>query len=190
MLDIGFSELMLIGVVALIVIGPERLPRVARTAGHLLGRFQRYVSEVKADINREIELADLKKIQSSVEEAARSIEHTVRSEMNDAQETLRSAEAQLSEAGAALEKTQSELNQALALPHMGMMGASASAVDASGSDSAQPPPAGEPALASAPSLSGREPSPADADTEPSPQLELGLSVLPPGDVPAEQRHEA
>ena len=69
----------------LIVIGPERLPRVARTAGHLLGRFQRYVSDVKADINREIELAELKKLQSSVEDAARSIEQSVKSGVEDAQ---------------------------------------------------------------------------------------------------------
>jgi len=78
MLDIGFSELVVIGVVALIVVGPERLPRVARTAGHLLGRFQRYVAEVKADIGREMELAELKKLQTSVEDAARSIEHSVK----------------------------------------------------------------------------------------------------------------
>ena len=56
MFDIGFSELMVIGLVALIVIGPERLPRVARTLGHLAGRLQRYVAAVKADINREVEL--------------------------------------------------------------------------------------------------------------------------------------
>src|SRR5262249_15870907 len=56
MFDIGFSELLVIGVVALIVIGPERLPRVARTVGVLAGRLQRYVADVKADINREIEL--------------------------------------------------------------------------------------------------------------------------------------
>ena len=61
MFDIGFSELAAIGVVALIVIGPERLPKVARTAGHLLGRLQRYVSTVKADISREMELDELKK---------------------------------------------------------------------------------------------------------------------------------
>jgi sec-independent protein translocase protein TatB len=184
MLDIGFSELMVIGVVALIVIGPERLPRVARTAGHLLGRFQRYVSDVKADINREIELADLKKIQSSVEDAARSIERTVKSEMNEAEETLRSAEAELNEAGAALKKTEAELNQALAKPHMGMMGASASAAGPAASDSVQPmdhrdAPAAHP-----------EASPADPETLPSPQLELGLSALPPADAPSEQRQQA
>ena len=61
MFDIGFTELLLIGVVALIVIGPERLPKVARTAGHLFGRMQRYVSDVKSDISREIELDELKR---------------------------------------------------------------------------------------------------------------------------------
>src|SRR5256884_349462 len=60
MFDIGFSELLVIGVIALVVIGPEKLPRVARTLGHLAGRLQRYVSDVKADINRDIELVELR----------------------------------------------------------------------------------------------------------------------------------
>jgi len=127
MLDIGFSELLVIGIVALVVIGPERLPRVARTTGHLLGRFQRYVSEVKADINREIELSELKKIQASVEEAARSIEHNVKSEMQEAQKELTSAEEELRSAGAelsktseAVERTQAEIGRAFSLPHMGI----------------------------------------------------------------------
>lgn len=81
MFDIGFSELLVIGVVALLVIGPERLPKVARTAGHLFGRFQRYVSTVKADISREIELDELRRagqsFKQSVEEAARGVESTV-----------------------------------------------------------------------------------------------------------------
>ena len=67
MFDIGFSELLVIGVVALIVIGPEKLPRVARTVGHLLGRMQRYVADVKADINREIELEELRKMRDSMQ---------------------------------------------------------------------------------------------------------------------------
>src|SRR5260221_11266314 len=75
MFDIGFSELLVIGVVALIVIGPQKLPRVARTVGHLLGRMQRYVSDVKADINREIELEELRKMRDSMEKAA-SERHT------------------------------------------------------------------------------------------------------------------
>jgi sec-independent protein translocase protein TatB len=77
MFDIGFSELVVIAIVALIVIGPERLPKVARTLGHLLGRMQRYVNDVKADISREMELDELKKLQSSMEETARSFQHSV-----------------------------------------------------------------------------------------------------------------
>ncbi len=78
MFDIGFSELLVIGVVALIVIGPERLPRVARTAGHLYGRMQRYVTSVKSDISREIQLDELRRagetFKSSVESAASDVE--------------------------------------------------------------------------------------------------------------------
>src|SRR5215213_641390 len=82
MFDIGFSELLVIGVVALIVIGPEKLPRVARTLGHLAGRLQRYVSDVKSDINREIELEDLKKMRDSMQQAATNFESSVQSEVS------------------------------------------------------------------------------------------------------------
>lgn len=88
MFDIGFTELMLIGVVALVVIGPERLPKVARTVGHLLGRMQRYVNDVKSDINREMQLDELKKLQSEVVESARSLESSVRQEMDAARSTF------------------------------------------------------------------------------------------------------
>ena len=81
MFDIGFSELMVIALVALIVIGPERLPKVARTAGHLLGRLQRYVNDVKADINREMQLEDLRKLQQQVEQSAREVETSVHKEV-------------------------------------------------------------------------------------------------------------
>src|SRR6187549_3763878 len=77
MFDIGFSELVVIAIVALIVIGPERLPKVARTLGHLFGRMQRYVNDVKADISREMELDELKKLQSSMEDTARSMRDSV-----------------------------------------------------------------------------------------------------------------
>ena len=88
MFDIGFSEFLLIGVVALIVIGPERLPKVARTVGHLFGRMQRYVNDVKADISREMELDELRKLQSTMQDAARSFEHSVTSEVNAAESEL------------------------------------------------------------------------------------------------------
>ena len=94
MFDIGFSELLVIAIVALIVIGPERLPKVARTLGHLFGRMQRYVNDVKADITREMELEELRKLQSSVEDAARSIQGSVDKEVNDARtELVKVAEA-------------------------------------------------------------------------------------------------
>jgi sec-independent protein translocase protein TatB len=96
MFDIGFSELLVIGVVALLVIGPERLPRVARTAGHLIGRMQRYVSDVKADIDREIELEELRKMRDSVQQAATSIETSVTEELNKTEGELNETAAQLS----------------------------------------------------------------------------------------------
>ena len=83
MFDIGFSELVVIAIVALIVIGPERLPKVARTLGHLFGRMQRYVNDVKADISREMELEELKKMQSSMEDAARSMRDSVNRGMSE-----------------------------------------------------------------------------------------------------------
>jgi sec-independent protein translocase protein TatB len=82
MFDVGFSELMVIAVVALIVIGPERLPKVARTLGHLFGRMQRYVNDVKADISREMELEELRKLQNSMQDAARSLEQSVTREIS------------------------------------------------------------------------------------------------------------
>ncbi len=91
MFDIGFSELVVIGLVALIVIGPERMPRVARTMGHLAGRLQRYVADVKADINREVEMEELHKMRDSVQQAGSNIESSINTELS---------------------KTESELNQA------------------------------------------------------------------------------
>jgi sec-independent protein translocase protein TatB len=87
MFDVGFSELIVIALVALIVIGPERLPRVARTLGALLGRAQRYVNDVKADIQREVDLDELKSIQSTFQDAAKSVEQSV----NQVGEELHSA---------------------------------------------------------------------------------------------------
>src|SRR5688572_4238546 len=83
MFDIGFSELLVIAIVALIVIGPQRLPTVARTLGHLFGRMQRYVNDVKADISREMELDELKKLQSSMEDTARSMRDSLDKEVSE-----------------------------------------------------------------------------------------------------------
>lgn len=88
MFDVSFTEMMVIGVVALIVIGPERLPKVARTAGLLLGRFRRYVSDVKSDINREIQLDELKKMQQQVAAQAQGVESAVNEQMKSIETSL------------------------------------------------------------------------------------------------------
>ena len=88
MFDIGLSEMMIIAVVALVVLGPERLPRVARQAGQWLGKLQRYVSDVKSDINRQMELDDLRKLQTEVTSAAQSLQGSVQSVVSDAQASL------------------------------------------------------------------------------------------------------
>ena len=98
MFDIGFSEIVVIGVVALVVIGPERLPKTARMLGHLFGRLQRYVNEVKADINREMELDELKRLKRDVESAARDIEHSVASAQADMSAGVRSVEQEVKSA--------------------------------------------------------------------------------------------
>ena len=77
MLDLGLSKMALIGAVALVVIGPEKLPRVARTVGTLLGKAQRYVADVKAEVNRSMDLEELKKMKDTVESAARDVEQSV-----------------------------------------------------------------------------------------------------------------
>jgi sec-independent protein translocase protein TatB len=98
MFDFGFSKLLLIGIVALVVIGPERLPRVARTLGHLYGRLQRYVTQVKADINREIDIAELGKVKTEFESAARSFQSDVEAKVADAEHEIREAQTSLERA--------------------------------------------------------------------------------------------
>ncbi len=95
MFDVGFSELIVIGVVALVVIGPERLPKVARTLGVLVGRMQRYVAQVKADINREMELADLGKVKEEFESAARSFQTEVEAKAAEVQGEIRDVQAEI-----------------------------------------------------------------------------------------------
>jgi len=87
-IDFGFDKLALIGAVALIVIGPEKLPRVARTVGTLLGKAQRYVADVKAEVNRSIELEELQKMKTQFETAARDVEQSVRQEVDSATQAL------------------------------------------------------------------------------------------------------
>ncbi|KWU19662.1 Sec-independent protein translocase protein TatB [Achromobacter xylosoxidans] len=97
MFDVSLTELMVIGVVALIVIGPERLPKVARTVGHLLGRAQRYVNDVKSDIQREIELDELRKFKSEMETAAQDVQQSLNDTHNALQEPVQQFRAELDE---------------------------------------------------------------------------------------------
>ncbi|MEX8191866.1 Sec-independent protein translocase protein TatB [Comamonas guangdongensis] len=83
MFDIGLSKMALIGAVALVVIGPEKLPRVARMVGTMLGRAQRYVADVKAEVNRSMELDELRKMKDTVESAARDVESSIRTQASD-----------------------------------------------------------------------------------------------------------
>ena len=100
MFDISFTELMVIGIIALVVIGPERLPQVARTIGHLLGRAQRYVNDVKTDIKREMDAVDLNNVKNQFEEAANSMKaslddasRTISNPLHEAQKAIEAAGA-------------------------------------------------------------------------------------------------
>jgi len=141
MFDVSFSELMLIGVIALIVIGPERLPKVARTVGHLLGRAQRYVNEVKSDIQKEMDLKEIGDIKHQMEDAARSVQSSMTSSVDD----LKAAVTQPSQA---IKDTLDQARQALdPLP--------AAAPDATGATPADP-------AADAPAITAPAPAAAPA----------------------------
>jgi sec-independent protein translocase protein TatB len=92
MLDVSFTELLVVGVVALVVIGPERLPKVARTLGHLVGRAQRYVNDVKSDIQREVELGEFKKLKDQVQDAAQSVQSSLQNTGNALRDPIESIE--------------------------------------------------------------------------------------------------
>lgn len=173
MFDIGFSELIVIGLVALVVIGPERLPRVARTVGHLLGRLQRYVSDVKSDIQREMQIEDLKKLQQQVAESARQLENSVRSQVG-------AVEADIGKTAAAAAAALAV--DAAARPSSAMEGASAGADPAAAVDAQ---------LAQADALAGPPAFPdageaAAAEAPPSAQLELGLDATSPRSSPSDK----
>jgi sec-independent protein translocase protein TatB len=130
MFDVGFSELIVIGIVALVVIGPERLPKVARTVGVLTGRLQRYVAQVKSDINREMELSELSKVKSEFESAARSFQ-------GDVQSSAAEVEREIREAQGAIER---DLNAKLAAPGVDAPVASAPPAANDGADAPPPSP--------------------------------------------------
>jgi sec-independent protein translocase protein TatB len=101
MIDLGISKLALIGVVALVVIGPEKLPKVARTVGALLGKAQRYVADVKAEVNRSMELEELKKMKESMEGAAREVEGSLQTTTADFEKSWSEATAGLEDSSTA-----------------------------------------------------------------------------------------
>ncbi|WP_018610159.1 Sec-independent protein translocase protein TatB [Uliginosibacterium gangwonense] len=103
MFDVGFSELVVIGVVALVVFGPEDLPRVARTVGHLLGKFRRYVADVKSEIAQEMEAADLKRLYDDVQSSAQSLQSSVQDHAHALQAELQGS----------VEEVRQELTQTL-----------------------------------------------------------------------------
>jgi sec-independent protein translocase protein TatB len=103
MFDIGFSELIVIAVVALVVIGPERLPKVARTIGHLLGKAQRYVNDVKTEINREMEIDELRRLQAEMQDAARKLETNVHQTMRETEDSVQQSVKAIEDDVAALE---------------------------------------------------------------------------------------
>ena len=90
MFDLGLAKLAMIGAVALVVIGPEKLPKVARMAGSLLGRAQRYLNQVKAEVSREIELEELRKVQQEMESAATDLKSSIANEASGIQESVNS----------------------------------------------------------------------------------------------------
>ena len=93
MIDFGFDKLALIGAVALIVIGPEKLPRVARTVGTLMGKARRYVADVQAEVKRSIDLEELQRMKSQFETAARDVEQSIQKEVHETESALRDASA-------------------------------------------------------------------------------------------------
>lgn len=99
MIDLGISKLAMIGAVALIVIGPEKLPRVARTVGTLIGKAQRYVSDVKAEVSRSMELDELKRMKDSVESAANDVSQSMQTSAADFEKTWAEATQVASEPG-------------------------------------------------------------------------------------------
>ena len=97
MIDIGLSKMALIGGVAVVVIGPEKLPKVARTVGTLLGKAQRYVNDVKSEVNRSMELDELRKMKENVESAARDVEQSVHTSAKDFEKDWNDATASLND---------------------------------------------------------------------------------------------
>ncbi|WP_051378912.1 Sec-independent protein translocase protein TatB [Derxia gummosa] len=115
MLDFSFGELTIIGAVALVVLGPEKLPKVARTMGQWVAKAQRYVNDVKADINREVELAELRKMQQQIEESARELKKTVDENVQTVHQEIDAARREVQQLNAETESAVA----AASTPHSG-----------------------------------------------------------------------
>lgn len=160
MFDVSFTELLVIGVVALVVIGPERLPKVARTLGHLVGRAQRYVNDVKTDIQREVELDELRKLKDQMQDAAQSVQSSLQNTEASLRKPLEALEQDVSAIKESLTHTSSDLVEPVA-PEI--------------------PKSPEPLeIASLEPVPVSAPAPLAAPT----QLELGALVPAPAPVPA------
>jgi len=166
MFDFSFTELMVVGAVALIVIGPEKLPKVARTIGHLVGRMQRYVTDVKSDINREMEFEELRRLRKEMNEAASAVESSARQHASDIRTGLddvaKTADVTADEAAAS---PAAKADAGLSAPANGASIASA----ATGADStAQVPPAPTVVRPSSHDAAAGVPAAGDAAAVPAP----------------------
>jgi sec-independent protein translocase protein TatB len=163
MFDVSFTELLVIGVVALVVIGPERLPKVARTLGLLVGRAQRYVNDVKTDIQREVELDELRQLKNQMQDAAQSV-----------QSSLQNTESALRKPLESLEQDVSALKQSFAEAEVQAMLAPDPLVSATAEPEPVAIPSPEPVVV---------PVPATAPVSIPTQLELGAVAPAPAPAP-------
>lgn len=186
MFDVSLTELMVIGVVALIVIGPERLPKVARTVGHLLGRAQRYVNDVKSDIQREIELDELRKFKTEMEDAAQGVQQSLNETGASLQEPVQQFRAELDEVA---REASGKATPAVAQAPVTAQVADAAQAPAAGSPASGSPAAGSPAAGSPAadaSVAGAPAEPARTIAPPSQNhnLDLDLPAAEPAPRPA------
>tara|TARA_S200000501_G_scaffold378374_1_gene440626 strand:+ start:627 stop:1130 length:504 start_codon:yes stop_codon:yes gene_type:complete len=104
MIDLGITQIALIGAVALVVVGPEKLPGVAKMAGKLFGRAQRYINGVKEEVNREMQMDEIKKMQNSIVSAAKELNNSVSKEIEDAEQDFSEAISEANNAFSAINK--------------------------------------------------------------------------------------
>lgn len=176
MFDVSLTELMVIGVVALIVIGPERLPKVARTVGHLLGRAQRYVNDVKSDIQREIELDELRKFKTEMEDAAQGVQQSLNETGASLQEPVQQFRAELDEVAREA--------SGKATPAVAQAPATAQVADGAQAPAAGSPAAGSPTAGASDAGAATESARTIAPPSQNHNLDLDLPAAEPAPRPA------